>query len=255
MVPLASMPRHARRQTLECVRTTRPIIRGRHHEAHSRPTGRTRRWPQSCRQRYLGLLSRSPTPAVLLELGWPSLSVFYCIETARVLPRLAFSTNALVQIAPEESSTHQHSWAHDAAEAIAPWICDPGTMGKKEWATAITSMKEVRVAKDMARLPLEAEHHHNLRSHTDTRWTLTRSHGLNQFLHNNELDSTVAKQIARLIVGGQDLRGGDPVDMPQPNSRNCYLFCLRKGAQKVDTMRRVIFECGFYAAYRIPVAN
>ena len=46
-----------------------------------------------------------------------------------------------------------------------------------------------------------------------------------------------------MLVGGQGVRGGDPVETPEVTKDNCCPFYLRSGFRYVETLRHTIFDC------------
>lgn len=73
---------------------------------------------------------------------------------------------------------------------------------------------------------------------------------VNSFLFNNDLQPAWSKGVSRLIVAGQDLRGGDPRCTPEPTPFNCCVACLESGVKVAETLHHVTFMCPHYADLR-----
>ena len=87
----------------------------------------------------------------------------------------------------------------------------------------------------------KSEHGH---VHQERKWTL------NKFLHDKAVDPEAATTVARLLAGGQGLRGGDPVSTPTPSQTNCCLHCLMSGRRITETLSHFLFDCPAYSNLR-----
>ena len=82
------------------------------------------------------------------------------------------------------------------------------------------------------------------------KWLCDRRWGVNNFLHNKWVDAANARGVARLIVGGQGLRGGDVSRGVGVSVDNCCVWCLLKGVRVVENLHHVVFECDEYDSAR-----
>ena len=203
----------------------------------------------------LEFLPRSPTPAVLLELGWATWSSLHRVEMARLLARVSCSDNEITQIIVDGMSRSSNTWIHVAAEEVAPWINEDALTSKAQWTSSIQQMKHAVVEAEFDRMRLEAQTHHNLRSYQPTWWVQTGEVGYNRTLLKCGLSQATSKAIGRLLVGGQGLRGGDPEDVPQATPWMCCLNCLRGGIKTPETLRHIAFECSAYDECRKGIAK
>ena len=104
---------------------------------------------------------------------------------------------------------NENTWAHTAAQDIAPWIDGKALTSSAQWYNSIQLMKAEFVEADFDRLRLEAQSHHNLHFYLPTWWLQTGSAGYNRTLLKGGISQSASKIVGRLIVGGQGLRGGD----------------------------------------------
>ena len=70
--------------------------------------------------------------------------------------------------------------------------------------------------------------------------------GVNSALHDKAVGAEQARAVARLLAGGQGLRGGDPVQEAAATVENCCLWCLSLGKRLRETLRHSIIECSAY---------
>jgi hypothetical protein len=148
-----------------------------------------------------------------------------------------------------------NTWAHTAAQDIAPWMDGKTLTSSAQWHNSIQLMKAELVEADFDRLRLEAQTHHNLKSYMPTWWLQTGCAGYNRTLLKCGLSQSAAKLVGRLIVGGQGIRGGDPEDENLVTPYSCCHFCLEQGLKTNDTLRHVTFVCPAYAESRMSIAR
>ena len=74
--------------------------------------------------------------------------------------------------------------------------------------------------------------------------------GVQPFLHNSVVDPVMARAVARLLVGGQGLRGGDCGELEEVTLDNCCLPCLFRGVKAVESLVHVTFTCPEYSRAR-----
>ena len=73
-----------------------------------------------------------------------------------------------------------------------------------------------KIAEGLAR---QCSHNSALASYVNAPWRCDNRWGVNHFIHNRD-SATMCRNISRLLVGGQDLRGGDPSGGSLPTIRN-----------------------------------
>ena len=203
----------------------------------------------------LEFLPRSPTPAVLLELGWAAWSSLHRVEMARLLARVTCSPNDITRALMEQMSNSVDTWAHKAAEDIEPWMSDAQLDIKSEWDTPIQQMKESLIEAHFDQLRIDGQAHHNLDSYVSVWWLKTGQHGYNRTLMNCGLCDRAVKAVGRLMVGGQGLIGGDPAHDNEATQITCCMPCLRCGHKRVESLQHVTFHCLAYASCRRNIAR
>ena len=171
----------------------------------------------------LEFLPRSPTPAVLLELGWAAWSSLHRVEMARLLDRVTCSPNDITRALMEQMSNSVDTWAHKAAEDIEPWMSDAQLDIKSEWDTPIQQMKESLIEAHFDQLRIDGQAHHNLDSYVSVWWLKTGQYGYNRTLMNCGLCDRAVKAVGRLLVAGQGLRGGDPAHNNEATKITCCM--------------------------------
>ena len=191
----------------------------------------------------LGFLQRSPTPAVLLELGWVPWGTMQRVEMTRLMARIACSEHRITQAIADAQSQINGTWLQATAEEIAPWTDDSHLADKAQWKKWIRLMKEELTAAEHDRVRLDARTHHNLRSYQPAWWMQTGEVGYNRTFQKCGLRQAVINEIYRLLIGGQGLRGGDPEEVEEPTNLTCCLHCLRDGVKTPETLRHFALEC------------
>ena len=81
-------------------------------------------------------------------------------------------------------------------------------------------------------------------------WRCDGQWAANTLLYCREVKASTSRSIARLIVGGQDLRGGDPTCDEHPSRLNCWVPCLERHRYHAETLQHVCFDCAAYADLR-----
>ena len=71
------------------------------------------------------------------------------------------------------------------------------------------------------------------------------------FLHSSSMRPEAACRFARFMAGGQVLRAGDPIAVPDASPSNCCVLCLERGICCPETLRHVVFVCPDYEAIRV----
>ena len=198
----------------------------------------------------LGFSTRSPTPSIILELGWHTWGCTYDVEVVRLLSRAYHAINIIVDAIFEDSADNPKSWLHKAVVIASPWAPDQACLTRRQWKEITKQMIESKAEAVFRELLLDAEHHHNLRSYTPAWNQQAGLPGINLTLHKNRVPVLKAQRIGRLLVGGQCLNGGDPAEPPDVAEANACPFCADGGAMVVETLRHAIFECYAYNGYR-----
>merc|ERR1711981_1074375 len=83
----------------------------------------------------------------------------------------------------------------------------------------------------------------NLGTYKPVQWLRENVWGCNWFIHNCDVSIDEAQPLSRLLVGGQDLRGGDPKVPRSCTPSTCCVFCLERGTFTSETLLHVVFEC------------
>jgi hypothetical protein len=172
-----------------------------------------------------------------------------------LLTRVSCSTNVVTQVLVELMGSSSNTWAHEAAEEIAPWMAEAQLSRKSDWVKSIQRRKSAMIEADLDRLRSDVQTHHNLRSYEPVWWTKTGQPGYNRTLLNCGLSHGATKIVGRLLVGGQGLRGGDPADEVEATRTSCCLPCLEKGRKIAETLRHVTFDCPAYGGCRRGIAR
>ena len=69
-------------------------------------------------------------------------------------------------------------------------------------------------------------------------------------MYCKELKPSTSRSIACRIVGGQDLRSGDPFGDEHPSRLNCCVPCLERHRYHAETVQHVCFDCASNADLR-----
>jgi hypothetical protein len=146
-------------------------------------------------------------------------------------------------------------WMTEASYALRR-IC-PGGLGCSQPACdkQVAKFAAQAGADEAEELWAAAESHGNLRHYRPGPWLSGGLHSINYFLHDKRVTECKARSAGRLTCGGQGLRGGDPVIEPPTRAANCYLPCLLRGIQAVETLRHVFFDCPHYCDCRQMAAS
>ena len=65
-----------------------------------------------------------------------------------------------------------------------------------------------------------------------------------------EVPAADARVVARLLCGGQGLRGRDPRCRVRASPLNCCFLCLAQGRREAETLRHFVYACPAFAALR-----
>ena len=106
-----------------------------------------------------------------------------------------------------------------------------------------------------ARQWTECAKHNCLAHYQPARWLCFNEAGVNQNIHNSEVDRYTAQTTARLLCGGQGLRAGDAKIKTKPTMENTCIYCLRRGARKAETLAHFLGTCPLHAHSRKAVGK
>ena len=191
----------------------------------------------------LGFGSRSPTPAVLLELGWCKWSTAIVGEKGRLLQRIVNSDSAYVAAAFRCSADADAGWVSKTAAVIRPWREDGLPTERAQWRAMLRAWQLDFTECEAEQAWQECLAHERLGLYQPGPWIQRREVGINRCLHDKAIGDDEARLVARLLCGGQGLRGADYRQAPQPDKYNCCICCLRMGVCVVETLAHVMFEC------------
>jgi hypothetical protein len=130
-----------------------------------------------------------------------------------------------------------------------PQLNHPNTAAGR---TLTVALKNWRLLTDAER---NLENRTSLMSYKPCWHIQTGSTGVNLTIHNKKYDVNKSKAVHRLLVGGQGLRGGDPIETPVATAGTCCVHCLREGRAVVETLQHVTFQCNAYNMIRHSVQN
>jgi hypothetical protein len=205
---------------------------------------------RQCARIILGFSGRSAATAVLATAGWTHWSTSIVGERLNLLRRITSSTNSFSKLAIQVGRYLPSSWlARASLQAQSSGQGDPITV-VVDWATAKKTWAQQHEAREAANIIFKCNHHTNLKHFTHGEWAARHNWAPNPYLYNMDVSEHEARHIQRLIVGGQDLRGGDPRVVPIVTRHNCCPFCLLKGVKINETLHHVTFNCPSYAALR-----
>ena len=191
---------------------------------------------------------RSPKPCNLVELGWRPLSLELCGERARLLSRLLRSNNEHILCLLDASGAELGSWAQSAALAFKPW-CPLGLPSAKcEWRAALQAWSRDTWAMAAEDALWECRSHPGLANYMHPCLCLEGRLRVDPFLHSSSMRPEAACRFARFMAGGQVLRAGDPIAVPDASPSNCCVLCLERGICCPETLRHVVFDCPDYEA-------
>ena len=199
----------------------------------------------------LGFGSRSPSPAVLGEVGWLSWSSALLGERIKLCKRLSTSPCVLTRLVLDASVTVEGSWAFELVHACAAW----GAGGREPATRSDWDGLYRRWLKDVSRVEaeerwVECMSHRSLLHYFPGVWICEGRWGVNHFVHDRRVGSAASRALSRFMVGGQGLRAGDVGDCTAVDVCNCCVWCLKAGRKCVENLRHVVFECMEYASAR-----
>ena len=114
-----------------------------------------------------------------------------------------------------------------------------------------TQFRKKRVASDwLTQAWTECVRHAGLVSYRPGPLICRSIAGVNSFVHNNNRSPHKSKLLARLLCGGQGLRGGDSQEDTPATRDNCCLLCLRNGHKVAECLQHVAFTCPEYNELR-----
>jgi hypothetical protein len=198
----------------------------------------------------LGFRRSVPGPAVLGELGWCTLSMELGYERASFLGRVCGDANQYVKAIISSSSLSTSSWISTTVRLCRPWCGETTPDQASSWKKLVRASRREAFKNEASILAQQCLIHHALASHKTPVWSFEGMWAANKFLYNKEMNPSESRSIARLIVGGQDLRGGDPRFLTPPSRLNCCVLCLQNGVCTAETVHHVCFECPAYDAIR-----
>ena len=205
---------------------------------------------RKCGRMLLGFGRRAPAPSIYAELGWRRLSVEADCEKARLLGRVLTSNNPVIECIVEATSSAEHSWLRSAVTMVMRLSPQDLTLSRAQWNSLTKKLSQELWSSEAAELANQCLTHSGLNSYKLAKWSCDNKWHVNSFLHDTKVPAPQARAISRLIVGGQDLRGGDPYEEPTATPRNCCLFCLENGRKQAETLVHVVFDCEAYRAIR-----
>ena len=203
-----------------------------------------------CGRMLLGFCRRSPTPAVLGELGWMPWSVSFFGERFSLCCRVLNSRCEFSRWLADASASIPGSWVARFAVSCSSW-CDarmPSSAG--EW-----KLLRAKWWKDVSRVQGEVlraacQSHSRLCNYMPARLLCDGSWDVNNFMYNNRVPAAKARDVSRLIAGGQGLRGGDVSEATAVSVDNCCVWCLLRGVRAVESLLHVVFVCAEYEQAR-----
>ena len=203
-----------------------------------------------CGRILLGFNKSAPSPVVIAELGWHRISNHIIVEKCSLLSRIALSRNPIISAVAHVASGCSKSWLRSTSAIIKNYVVKKPPADRPQWQQLKQHMVKADAALEHEAIASLCQRHHNTASYSLTRWVADQEWAINNFLHNKAVEPDQARQISRLICGGQGLRGGDPKSTPQPTRTNCCVFCLEKGNRSVESLHHVLFECEAYEHLR-----
>jgi hypothetical protein len=131
------------------------------------------------------------------------------------------------------------------AAGIRPWCGNISPIDANAWKNGLLAYSKQSLLQGAEGLARQCLLSSAQASYVIAPWRFDNRWGVNNFLHNRD-SASMCKNINRLLVGGQGLRGGDPVGGTLPMIRNCCVFCLEAGVRAAETLRHVVFQCPAY---------
>ena len=171
-------------------------------------------------------------------------------ERARLLRRIILTDNSYIKVVAETASTIEGSWAQIACEGIRPWCPEVLPSTASGWQGVINAWAKDTRTTDAEETARECSQHHNLANYCQVDWEYAGLWRVNRFLHSNDIPPEQSRLVNRMLVAGQDLRGGDPAGGILPSRLNCCVFCLERGRKESETLQHVVMECQSYMDLR-----
>ena len=198
----------------------------------------------------LGHSRTSPIPTVCLELGWLPWS--FCALKARLhlLSRILFSKHSLIRAVVHMSATEEDSWlctVSDEARVMAPQGLP---VLQRAWRTLLREWDENARCEALTSLLEQCNNHPCLANYQPAPCIFEGAIDINRIIHDKSLDADRSRAVARLLAGGQGLRGGDPHLADRITPRTACLHCLRQGLRRREGLIHVTFECPAYVDIR-----
>ena len=192
-----------------------------------------------------GFSSRSPTPGVLLEVGWTTWSLLIEDQVCRLFGRLMLRKNVLVEAVLHCASTCETRWILQAQNIFKRFALTFFPRCKPLWIKLASDIRAENAAICFEDLCESAKEHTRL-----AHFLVPARARINRLLHDKAVPAYEARIVARALCGGQGFRAGDPRDTPSPSELNCCIFCLSQGVRVAETLEHVVLSCGGYDELR-----
>ena len=160
------------------------------------------------------------------------------------------SSHPLVQCVVHASAARDESWLCTVAEEAKAFSPQGLPTSTGEWQALMRDVREHVRSEAMHYLLECSKSHPALAHYCPAPCTLGGEMNINHILHDKSLDAEQSRSIARLLAGGQGLRGGDPAFLSSVTPRTACLFCLREGVRRRESLLHVVFHCPAYADIR-----
>ena len=198
----------------------------------------------------LGFAKRSPAAAVCMELGWSLWSSSFRTSRLCLLRRLSNSSNSITQDLLALDVLVEGSWSQIATQDLHLWSGGASPTSDCQWQRVFSASVMELAADDAEELWLACQRHPQLHHYRPEPWCMEGRPAINAFLHVRSQPSSLGRQLALWLCGGQGLRGGDTNQHSGCSLRTACLPCLALGRRHRETLHHVLHVCPLYSDIR-----
>eukprot|EP00973_Karenia_brevis_P021313 2930340-Karenia_brevis.AAC.1 len=102
------------------------------------------------------------------------------------------------------------SWIRRAADDLQPWLQVAFPETRQQWHKVVRDWRIDSSTDEACELSSQCSQHPCLAHYCPAAWVYEGRWAHNSFIHDKRISPAEARCVARMLVGGQGLRGGDP---------------------------------------------
>jgi hypothetical protein len=143
----------------------------------------------------------------------------------------------------EASAGYEDMWVQVAVGNIRPWCGDGTPSDRAGWMNLRRRCLATKVQESIEDCLARCSVHPRLIHYVPVAWSTAGIWGINATLYNKKVPAKEAREVGRLLAGGQGLRAGDSRADQEATRHNCCVHCLMNGVKVADTLEHMIFYC------------